>query len=256
MTLSVPLQPVVPAEQQDRTELRLRHEDLTQDGRVQVSSLLWGVTATVWERLLALHPMSQAMREQGVLPVATRLTAEGHGGPFGVVRPFTVTGAYQLAHAVDQGGDVERIVLKTRADLHGPIGHFHAPPPPASLLALPAGAVPLEAELAPDSGPTAFGLCHTDANQHVTVLNYPQLFEEAALRRFAALGKSTKLLARFMDVGYRKPSMAGDTLRIVLQTFTLGERLGAVGAFLTEEEARLGMAAAQPRCFVRMLFES
>lgn len=128
--------------------------------------------------------------------------------------------------------------------------------PPSAILELPAGAEPLEPDFTVDPQPVIFGLAHTDSNQHVNSLIYPRMFEEAAVRRFAALGKSPLVLARFLEVGYRKPSFAGERLRIVLRAFTLGSRLGAVGAFVTDDEAALSPAQARPRCCLKMLFEA
>jgi hypothetical protein len=128
--------------------------------------------------------------------------------------------------------------------------------PPSAILELPEGGEPLEADFSIDPQPVIFGIAHTDSNQHVNSLIYPRMFEESAVRRFAALGESPVVLARFLEVGYRKPSFAGERLRIVLRTFKLGARLGAVGAFVTEEEAGLSPAKAKPRCCLKMLFEA
>jgi hypothetical protein len=119
---------------------------------------------------------------------------------------------------------------------------------PKSLLELPDGAAPLDDDLTPDAAVVAFGVCHTDSNQHVNSLVYPQLFEEAALRRFAARGRKTAVLARRVEVAFRKPMFAGQTARIRLRAFASGERLGAVGVI--EEEGN-----ADGNTYVRMLFE-
>ena len=131
----------------------------------------------------------------------------------------------------------------------------YEPPPHESLLELPDGATPIDDALTPDAAPVAFGLCHTDSNQHVNSLVYPRLFEEAALRRFAARGLPTAVLARTLAIDYRKPAFAGEALRVVLRAFRVGERLGACGAFVEEAEAH-DQAAARPRAWVRMLFEA
>jgi hypothetical protein len=128
--------------------------------------------------------------------------------------------------------------------------------PPSAVLDLPEGAEMLEPDFSVDPQPVVFGIAHTDSNQHVNSLIYPRMFEEASVRRFAELGKNPAVLARFLEVGYRKPSFAGERLRIVLRTFTLGSRLGAVGAFVTDDEATLSPARAKPRCCIKMLFEA
>jgi hypothetical protein len=137
-------------------------------------------------------------------------------------------------------------------------GHHLPAVPPAryvwrrseELLDLPPGAEPLDAELLPDDAPTVLGLGHTDSNQHVNSLVYPRMFEEAALRRFAARGRGAQWLARFSEFSYRKPSFAGDRVRFRLRAFAWEGKVGAVGVLVDDEDA-----AARPRCFARMLFE-
>jgi hypothetical protein len=102
---------------------------------------------------------------------------------------------------------------------------------------MPDGVVPLDAEPVLDPAGAVFGLSHTDTNQHVNSLVYPRLFEEAALRRFAALGCGSRLLARAAEVAFRKPFFVGDRARIVLRAYRRGDRLGAVGSFLPETGA-------------------
>jgi hypothetical protein len=125
----------------------------------------------------------------------------------------------------------------------------------AEILALPPGASPLEPALSPDACPLVFGMSHTDSNQHVNSLVYPRLFEEAAVRRFASLGvgKAT-LLARSLDIGFRKPCFAGDRVRILLQAFRLEERWGIVGTLIAESDLA-APERARPHCYARMLFE-
>jgi hypothetical protein len=113
----------------------------------------------------------------------------------------------------------------------------------------PPGAEPLDDALVADDGEVAFGLNHTDSNQHVNSLVYPRLFQEAALRRFAARGKMTHILARRLEVAYRKPCFAGQRVRIVLRAFADGDGLGAVGAFVSETAP-----LERPHCTVAMRF--
>jgi hypothetical protein len=127
---------------------------------------------------------------------------------------------------------------------------------PASVMKLPDGATPLEDAPRADPLVHVFGMAHTDSNQHVNSLVYPRLFEEAALRRLASLGRATGgLLARYTEASYRKPLFAGDKAGIVLQAFALGDRVGAVGAFVTEGELAGDFSRARPHCYVRMLLE-
>lgn len=109
---------------------------------------------------------------------------------------------------------------------------------PAALLALPPGAVAIDAVPRFDVAPVVFGLCHTDGNQHVNFLSYPRLAEEAALRRFAELGRDPRRLARRAEVSYRKPCFAGDVVRLLMQAFESDDEIGVVAAFLPEDVAK------------------
>ncbi|MEZ4403142.1 MAG: hypothetical protein R3B06_24170 [Kofleriaceae bacterium] len=122
---------------------------------------------------------------------------------------------------------------------------------PASTTAmeLPADATAVDAEFHPDPVVTAFGLDHTDSNQHVNSLVYPRLFAEAALRRMAAREQPRRVLVRELDIAYRKPSFAGDRVRIHVRLFQQGARLGACGFVADVDDP-----AARPRCCARMLF--
>lgn len=99
---------------------------------------------------------------------------------------------------------------------------------PAALLELPPGATALDAEPVPDDTAVVFGLDHTDSNQHVNSLVYPRLLVDAALRRLSAHGERGFLLARQIELAYRKPSFAGDTVRAILRAFTTPDGPGAV----------------------------
>ncbi len=126
-----------------------------------------------------------------------------------------------------------------------------------SVATLPEGAVPLEDAMRVDPTPIAFGLAHTDSNQHVNSLVYPRLFEDAALRRFSELGRlKPPVLSRFVEAAFRKPCFAGERYAIALRAFTLGDRIGAVGSFVSESDARSPetLALARAHCFVKMVF--
>jgi hypothetical protein len=119
--------------------------------------------------------------------------------------------------------------------------------PPQDRLRLPDGAAALEPGPRPDELVTVFGLLHTDANQHVNSLVYPRMLEEAAIRRFAALGLPTGVLARRMDVAFRKPFFAGDRARVVLQAWRQDGVAGVSGAIVAEGTTDLGRAHTYAR---------
>jgi len=121
-------------------------------------------------------------------------------------------------------------------------------PSPASAMALPFDAEPLDDDYVADEALTVFGLDHTDSNQHVNSLVYPRLFAEAALRRLEQRGRPKRALVRSLDIAYRKPSFAGDRVRIHTRIFTLGDRTGAAGYLVDADDP-----AARPRCCARIL---
>jgi hypothetical protein len=120
--------------------------------------------------------------------------------------------------------------------------------PATTAMDLPADAEALDDDYVADDAVTVFGLDHTDSNQHVNSLVYPRLFAEAALRRLATRGRPRRALVRNLDIAYRKPSFAGDRVRIHIRTFMLGDRVGAAG-FLADADD----PAARPRCCARIL---
>jgi hypothetical protein len=107
--------------------------------------------------------------------------------------------------------------------------------PATALLGMPAGAVPLEPAPRLDPVPLIFGLSHTDLNQHVNFLMYHRAVEQAALGRSLAFGNGAKLASREVALGYRKPSFAGETLRIAVQAFRLSGVFGVLAAVVEED---------------------
>jgi hypothetical protein len=87
----------------------------------------------------------------------------------------------------------------------------------------------VDADFVLDVVPQTFGLTHTDANQHVNSLVYPQLFEDAALRRCMDLGGDTRaLLVDYIDVAFRKPCFAGQRHFVRVRAFEHQGKFGAV----------------------------
>lgn len=297
--LQIPKRPEVPDDQRASGSVALRYEDVAQDGRVMLLAMPQAV-GEVWRVVLGDRDKSIALRDQGVLPILTRLVIEGAGGPISVRKPLQAEGCYQLAHTVDASGAVDRILLNMWASLSGPKSRTHGPPPPgagesidvgqvfaehiftkpfgppaerkvtalavpgvpvvppvrwtfaplATIGEIPPGAVPLDREQIADTTRITFGLAHTDSNHHVNSLVYPRMFEDAALRRIGAIGRSTTgLLSRRVELGYRKPCFAGDRMRILLQLFELDGHLGAAGTWVPESDLE-----AKPHCWVRMQF--
>jgi acyl-CoA thioesterase FadM len=132
-----------------------------------------------------------------------------------------------------------------------------APPPLEAIASPPVSATALEPSRRPDATPITFGLCHTDGNMHVNSLAYLRVFEEAALRRFVDLGRGAMLLARTIDIAYRKPCFAGQRMRVVQQAFEAGGKLGMAAVLVEEKDAlsEQALATVRPHVFVRLGFE-
>lgn len=125
----------------------------------------------------------------------------------------------------------------------------YARPTLAQTLSASPKSTALESELSPDVAPWVFGLTHTDCNRHVNSLVYIRLFEDAALRRLAQLGRNTEVLARSVEINYRKPCFAGEQLSCMLQTYATRD-----GDMLVGYIAEPGAPVQSARCAVRMQF--
>lgn len=265
-----PLRPERGFESTATARLRPRYEDISQDGRLQLTALSTAVGA-VWKSLEATGTLEE-LRTQGVLPILQRLVMRGEPGPFSVNVPIECTGTWRVARETD--GD--RIFLDMWLDAHAPhamtlgpgpapdaervlvgrvyVEHvFTRPFAPASerkvsrldLRGLP----PLPEDTRPFASAEAliaehrltnvrehrFGLLHTDSNQHVNSLVYPRLFEEAL-----ALEEPERL-ADAVELRYRKPFFAGD--RATLSLAHIGSGI-AVGAFTPPDADRPNSTAA------------
>ncbi len=203
------------------------------DPQGQVSRLFFDMEAEVWGKKgrTNLPPPEDA----GARRLAGRIRAEHV-----FTRPLAGPGDRKVLSLPVEGGS---FVPEARREHREP----------AEALALPPGATPLDPELREDVATVHFGASHTDSNQHVNSLVYPRLFEDAALRRLASLGRSTKLRANQVTLAYRKPSFAGDGLRLWLQAFTAEDGMpGCVGVFAGAEDA----GPERGRVYVRMAFAS
>lgn len=258
-TIAIPaLPPARGYEGTGRAEVAPRYEDVTQDGRVVLTSLMPGVGFAVWRELLSKMPALQTFRMQGILPILRRLVIceAPTAGPFSVHVPFSFEGTWRLAR--EKGGD--RIFVNMWVDAFAPIAHTLGPAPAADAERVllgrvfaehvvtrpfgppeerkvtrldPASGLPEVPEdehdflphdallrananavtLTPADPPTfTFGMMHTDSNQHVNSLVYPRVMEELAVPRHG----DAKLLARAVEMRWRKPFFAGERAHVAL----------------------------------------
>ncbi len=281
----VPSVPVVPESQRSTASYALRWEDLTQDGRIRLPALVASIGPTIWKPMLAHAPLQAALAADGVRSVFTRLVLDAGSARFSLGERLATEGAYQLAHERGPDGAVVRLYLNVWTNVQVASGRaprlfgehvmtrLLGPPERRRVTALPDGTVPeaayrgpafdtllslpegsewLEPAILPDPSNIVFGLVHTDVNQHVNSMVYGAFFEEAVLRRLAALGRSTKVLGRTLEVGFRKPFFAGDTARVALRLFDTGPVAGAVGTFAEPGDS----AGTKPSVYLRMRFEA
>ncbi|MEW5742479.1 MAG: acyl-CoA thioesterase [Myxococcota bacterium] len=121
---------------------------------------------------------------------------------------------------------------------------------PHSTLDVSPDAQPLDSDFVRDEAPLVLGLTHTDSNQHVNSLLYPRCFEDAALRHLKRLGRSTEVLGRRMDIAFRRPSFAGETLHVHLRAYQAGNATVCTGFFVGE-----GEAPARARVYAQLALE-
>ena len=285
--ISAPPTPDVPGA---TARVHLRYEDVSQDGRLLLEVMPNALGAAVWNAQLARDELAKSFFSRGIVPILTRFVIEGARGPFGVASPLSVTGRFELAQVRNDRGEPERVVLNMWADVTGPRGRMYPPEPNGAGETIAAGrifgehvftrlfaapgerrvrtldlpGVPKElpsyvprafasmtdGELERDDTPITFGLVHTDSNQHVNSLVYLRLFEEAALRRFAAHGKTDRVLARKMEIAYRKPCFAGDRMRVHVRVEEHDGRLAAVTVIAPE-----GAPPSSAHAAARIVFE-
>jgi hypothetical protein len=151
----------------------------------------------------------------------------------------------------------------TRFDLQGVLGVDEARARSrgresnADLARLPEGASALEPSRRVDPTRVTFGVMHTDSNMHVNSLVYLRVCEEAALRRFVELGRAGDRLGRRIDIAYRKPCFAGQTMRVAQQAFEHEGRMGVTTVLVPhiEDAGDDAMLAARPHTCAQILFE-
>lgn len=170
--------------------------------------------------------------------------AEGESEPVRVGRVFAEH-VFTRPWGDKDARKVSRFELEG-TDAVPPLRHDFRPLPASG--ALPEGATSLDSSPVVDDAPIVFGLVHTDSNQHVNSLVYLSLFEEALVRRLSAVGRSAAVLARWAEIGYRKPCFAGERVRVRLSLFERAGEVGAVGAFVPESDPHTD----RPYAWVRM----
>ncbi len=288
MTVSLSLEmPEVPEAQRFEAPFAMRYPDLSQRHRVKAGTMAFALETTAWQGLLAPpHPVASLARDQGVLAILTRLRIRMDDVE---VRPYDTLRARGAAwlgeqavpnrpqrHLLDLGADLIRVEGETEARVGRVVGRhvftrpFAAPAEravtdwpaslgdamsaavdtaflaPATVISPPKDARRLDADFV-NTGAFTFSLANTDPNQHVNSLEYI-----AVARRRVALADvagGASLWLRDVEVAYRKPSFAGDTVDIYVQRFRQGDGLCALATI-----ERHGGGDRRPLAYLRLGF--
>jgi hypothetical protein len=296
--LEYPKEPELPENDGGEESASLRYDDVMQDGRIRLDAVWRPVGRLIWSRPEPSRVLAKLEEGIGTVlaravfeatevrvparaPVRTRAWfrfehTRGHDGrvdriQFNTWIRSTVLGEDSpepfLARAYGQrvftrlgANPGERSVARLEGlGVDGVPQHRGEWFPARTLLDLPSEAVRLDAVPRMEPGRIVFGLSHTDGNQHVNFLAYPRFIEEAALCRFLDLGIGARLAARWVEIRYRKPSFAGDCLKIVLQAFRLNDSVGVIAAAIDDDGGRPDRQWKEfpaPRAIARMLFKS
>ena len=235
-----------------------RFEDVAQDGRLVLGSMMHGMGAAIWPKL----PPADDFVATGILPILSRLVMEAGAAPISVHLPIE----YEGFAAVAREEDGERLFLNLWLEARAPIASTFgpkpigepvvigrlfaehvmtkpfAPPAERRVTALPNRPMPtnrhrfenaeaLVKHLALEPlAEITFGLMHTDSNQHVNSLVYPRVFEE----RMAAGAR----ISTATEIRFRKPFFLGDRAQIRASS-------DGFGTFSPVGEAK-------PSCTIRM----
>ncbi|MEQ9319579.1 MAG: hypothetical protein RIF41_10500 [Polyangiaceae bacterium] len=130
----------VPPEQRAGSELRLRYEDITPDGRLSTIAMPQALGVGFWQTLAPRFGIGEARRETGVVPILSRLATRIGEGPIGMAAPVRIDARFRLAR-VEEEGATRRILLEVWADLFAPRARVHGEPPEGAGEELAVGSV-------------------------------------------------------------------------------------------------------------------
>ena len=134
----IPAAPVVPPHQRGQGTVRLRFEDLSQDGRFLLPSIPTALAEACWASVFKT-PWTREALNQGLVPILAHAVLWGDPGPFAVNADHSADGCWALGHTVDAAGAVNRLLMNMWVDLHGPRGLTYGDPPPGAGERLRAG---------------------------------------------------------------------------------------------------------------------
>jgi hypothetical protein len=107
----IPEEPDVPSGQRDEAELGMRFEDICQDGRLRIDGVWPPMGRILWNDARMGSAFS-ALAKRGIHNVLARLTIHAEDVPVSPRRRALSKVVYQLAHTVDERGEVNRILIR------------------------------------------------------------------------------------------------------------------------------------------------
>ncbi len=182
--------------------------------------------------------------------------ARTHGGPVDAPPQTIAAGSVFAEHVFTRpfGPPEQRKVTSLRLGDRDVVPRaIHASARVESMLALPTEVSAIDADLTAADAPFVFGRMHTDSNQHVNSLVYPRLFEEAVLTRVARASLGGEWLCRRLEIAYRRPCFAGETVRVWLRLARVDARLFAQGVVAGDGDLE---PWKRPRAVMRMILEA
>jgi hypothetical protein len=105
----------------------LRWEDVAQDGRLMLTALAPAIDWTVWSVLFHDHAGAREAERRGIVPVLTRITAEGSDESIKVTAPVSARGTYVMAHSTDETDAVDRLYMNAWVEVRGQRGRVYPP---------------------------------------------------------------------------------------------------------------------------------
>lgn len=111
MLPSIPEEPDVPSEQRGEAELGVRFEDICQDGRLRIDGVWPPMGRILWNDA-RMGRVFTGLGQRGIRNVLARLVIHAEDVPLSPRRRALSRVVYQLAHSVDDRGEVNRILLR------------------------------------------------------------------------------------------------------------------------------------------------
>jgi hypothetical protein len=99
-----------------RAHFDIRYDDLSQDGRIKLSALQLVLGRVSFGEIWTRHPLFST-RQQGILPILSRLVLESDPVPISFSAPLEGRGQLELAHEPAADGGVAALFMNTYGEI-------------------------------------------------------------------------------------------------------------------------------------------